>query len=83
MKATLLRLLAFLAADLRQTDLEVLDKASLHALAAQFLHWSVACDEAAKRPTRRAQTAGPVARHPRTAGTATPPAFTLSARPAA
>lgn len=81
MKAKLLELLAFLATDLRQPDLELLDKAILHALGAQFLHWSVACDEAAKRPTRRSQTPVRDTRTTRAAGPAPSTAFTLTARP--
>lgn len=53
MKTRLNDLLTFLAHGLRQSDLDYLDKGAL-ALAAQFRHWAIACDEAAKRPTRRA-----------------------------
>jgi hypothetical protein len=38
---------------LPQTTLDYLDKTSLAQLAALFLHWSVACQEAMTRPTRR------------------------------
>ncbi len=53
MKTRLIALLELLTHGLRQADLEFLDKITLAALAAQFRHWAVACDEAAKRPTRR------------------------------
>ncbi|MBP7983254.1 MAG: hypothetical protein KAY97_00210 [Chromatiaceae bacterium] len=53
MKTRLLALLELLTHGLRQADLEFLDKGTLAALAAQFRHWAVACDEAAKRPTKR------------------------------
>ena len=53
MKTRLIALLELLTHGLRQADLEFLDKITLAALAAQFRHWAVACDEAAKRPTKR------------------------------
>lgn len=53
MKNQLLEILGFLNQGLRQSDLDYLDKPRLQQLAALLLHWSIACQEALNRPTRR------------------------------
>lgn len=52
MKAQWLAILTALTS-LPQATLDYLDKPRLQQLAALFLHWSVACQEAMTRPTRR------------------------------
>ena len=80
MKARLIELMTFLTRELRQADLDFLDKGTLTALAAQFRHWAVACDEAAKRPTRRAQATRPATTSPRDPARDTDSVFTLAMR---
>ncbi|MBK6800473.1 MAG: hypothetical protein IPG83_02980 [Novosphingobium sp.] len=80
MKTRLIALLELLTHGLRQADLEFLDKITLAALAAQFRHWAVACDEAAKRPTRRAKAASPATSSPREPAHDTDTIFTLAMR---
>lgn len=53
MKEQIIGTLNFLAHDLRQNQLDEIPRPVLYALGSQFRHWAVACDEAAKRPTRR------------------------------
>ena len=53
MKEQIIGTLNFLAHDLRQTQLDEIPRPVLSALGSQFRHWAVACDEAAKRPTKR------------------------------
>lgn len=62
------QLLHFLRHDLHQAHLDHLDAPTMLALRAQFHHWALACDEAARRPKGRslAKSAPPV------------PAFTLA-----
>lgn len=80
MKAKLLEILDFLANGLPQADLDYLDKPALAALAAQFRHWAIACDEAAKRPSRRAKAPARTARPPRLVQTNHSASFTLTPR---
>lgn len=80
MKARLIELMTFLTRELRQADLDYLDKTSLYSMAALFRHWAVACDEAAKRPTRRAKATGPATSSPRDPARDTDSVFTLAMR---
>lgn len=70
MKEQIIGTLNFLAHDLRQDQLDEIPRPVLYALGSQFRHWAVACDEAAKRPTRR----------PRASAADTSTAFNLTAR---
>lgn len=80
MKTKLLEILDFLANGLPQADLDYLDKPALAAMASQFRHWAIACDEAAKRPTRRAKAPERTARPARVAQPNNFAAFTLTPR---
>lgn len=51
--APLIQLVHFLRHDLHQAHLDNLDAPTLLALARQFQHWSLACEEAVKRPRAR------------------------------
>ena len=80
MKAKLIEILDFLANGLPQADLDYLDKPALAALASQFRHWAIACDEAAKRPSRRAKAPERTARPARLAQSNNSSSFTLPPR---
>lgn len=80
MKEQIIGTLNFLAHDLRQNQLDEIPRPVLSALGSQFRHWAVACDEAAKRPTRRAKATSPATSSPREPARDTDTVFTLAMR---